>query len=132
MNPTAVVPELQNFGTCNACGRRIGWVRVARTSRRRPVDPDPRPNAEYALLRDGATVINLRATDVDLDLADSYEGPCFWDHAKTCPTPGTVTTRAILEAEGGYRNFYDPEKERARARLRAAGRSPWVKRHPGR
>jgi hypothetical protein len=66
---------------------------------------------------------------MDLNLADRHLGPCFWDHAKTCPVPGMKTARAVLEAEGGYR--VDPERERKRARLKAAGRSPWVERHPG-
>jgi hypothetical protein len=126
---TDVFPQLSEFGTCRSCGQRIAWVRIAHSGRSRPVDPEPKPNAEYALLRDGRTVVNLRRLDMDLDLVDRHEGPCFWDHAKTCSVPGMTTTRAILEDRGGYK--VDPERESARARLLAAGRSPWVKRNSG-
>jgi hypothetical protein len=104
-------------------------VTIKPDGRRRPVDPEPAEHGEYALLRDGATAINLRHQRVDLDLADRYDGPCFWDHRKTCRVPEMVTATAVLEAEGGYKP--DPERERKRARLLAAGRSPWVKRNPG-
>jgi hypothetical protein len=127
---TAVVPQLRDFGTCEACGQRIGWLLIKPDGRRRPVDPGPKPHAEYALRNDGISAFNLRHPSVDLDLADRQEGPCFWDHAKTCAVPSMKTARAVLAAGGGYRD--DPERERKRARLLAAGQSPWVKRYPSR
>lgn len=129
MTSTSVIPQLRNFAACEACGDKVAIVTVKPDGRRRTIDVEPKPLAEYALLRDGVTVINLRHPRVDLDLADRHEGPKFWDHAKTCRVPGMVTMRTILEAEGGYQP--DAERERKRKRLRDAGRSPWVKREPG-
>ena len=90
--------------------------------------PDPKPLAEYALLRDGVTAVNLRSPDVD-DRFEHYRGPRFWDHQKTCPVPSMTTARAALEHGLGYE--VDPHREEQRRRLIAAGRSPWVKRSPG-
>lgn len=129
MASTDVFPQLKDFGQCEACGQQIAWLVIKPGSRRRPVDTEPKPLAEYALRRDGISAFNLRHHTMDLDLADRYEGPCYWDHAKTCPVPGMKTVYAVLKAQGGYEP--GPERERARARLNAAGRSPWVKRHPG-
>jgi hypothetical protein len=123
---TAVIPQLRDFGTCEACGEQIAWVTIKPDGRRRPVDTEPKPLAEYALLRDGVTAINLRHAQIDLEMVDRHEGPCFWDHRKTCRVEGMVTAKAVLEAGGGWRP--DPERERKRQRLVDAGRSPWVKR----
>ena len=89
-------PELRDFGSCRSCGERVGWVTVKPGHLRRPVDPRPKPLAEYALLRDGVTAVNLRDAEVD-ERFEHYDGPRFWDHRKTCPVPSMVTARAALE-----------------------------------
>jgi hypothetical protein len=121
-------PELRNVSSCQSCGEPIGWVTLKPGHLRRPVDPDPLPLAEYALLRDGVTAVNLRSPDVD-DRFEQYNGPRFWDHQKTCPVPSMTTARAALERGLGYEA--DPYREEQRRRLLAAGRSPWAKRAPG-
>lgn len=90
---TPEMPELVEFGVCTACGQSIGWVTVRPGKTRRPVDPQPRALAEYALLRDGRVAVNLRNPTVD-PAFESYGGPRFWDHAKTCPVPSMSTARA--------------------------------------
>jgi hypothetical protein len=89
-------PALRDFSSCRSCGEPIGWVTVQPGHVRRPVDPDPKPLAEYALLRNGVTAVNLRSPEVD-DRFEHYDGPRFWDHQKTCPVPSMTTARAALE-----------------------------------
>lgn len=129
MNATAVVPQLSQFTICRGCKAKIAMVKVMPDRVWRAVDTEPHPLGEYALLRDGIRAVNLRHPWMDLDLADRHDGPCFWDHRKTCPARGVVTPASVLDVEGGYQ--VDPEKERARQRLKKADRSPWVKRNPG-
>jgi CRISPR-associated Cas5-like protein len=131
------LPELRNFGMCRSCGQRIGWVTIKPGTGRRPVDPEPRPHAEYALLRNGVTAVNLRDPGVDQQF-ESYEGPRFWDHRKTCPVPSLSTARAAIGQLLGYvedvyehdgrptRPHEDQAREARRRNLLAADQSSSV------
>ena len=122
------LPELVDFGICQACGQKIGWVTVRPGETRRPVDPEARELAEYALLRNGRAAVNLRHPSVDPSF-ESYDGPRFWDHAKTCPVPSMRTARSAVGQYLGYvddvyshngrpsRPHEDPAPEASRANL---------------
>jgi hypothetical protein len=129
------IPELRDSGICRGCGERFGWVTLRPGARRRPVDPEPKRLAEYALLLDGVTVVNLRDERVD-ERFESHTGPRFWDHAKTCAAPSMMTARVAVEqclglVDSAHRAPKSPEdryREEQRQRLRGAGRPPWVTR----
>jgi hypothetical protein len=126
VSQAAALPELQDLSICKACGQRIGWVTVMPAASKRPVDTEPRPLAEYALLRNGRTAVNLRDASVD-EVFEKYDGPRFWDHDKACPVPSMRTAAAglglVLRDLGGVKpNSFKQEREARRSALLRADR----------
>jgi len=120
--PSQATPELTEFTDCWACGRRVGWIRLEQ-DRWRLVDPEPRSGAQYALLRDGVSAMDMhdrRRINEASDLIYS-DGPRFGDHKHSCPLPSLRTLGwSAGSAPGGRRSRPDPSREaRREALLRA-------------
>lgn len=129
MISTRPVPTLSDLGVCEACGRPIGWVRVAPGEGKRPVDPDPHPRGEYLLLLDGKTAAAPRQDPrvAHMDLRPGLEPIRYFDHRRTCPVP-SLRTLAGGHTSPGFKGVYgydgratrsvaDPKREERRATI---------------
>lgn len=92
-------PQPLSRSSCRSCGAAIAWVRL-QNGKLRPMDVTPRPRGEYALLRDGRRVLDLRNEHlIAPNVADRVPHEIrYFDHGKTCRVPSLRTTRALLES----------------------------------
>jgi hypothetical protein len=92
-------PEPLSRSSCRSCGVEIAWVRL-QNGKLRPMDVTAHPRGEYALLRDGRSVLDLRNEElIAPDIADRVPDEIrYFDHVKTCRVPSLRTTRALLES----------------------------------
>lgn len=70
---------------CRSCGREIEWVIVAKSGKRMPIDPNPRPNGNIEILPtiDGET--GARMIEVVGKASISADHPRYVSHFTTCP-----------------------------------------------
>lgn len=71
--------------TCKRCGQRVNWA-ITRKGKRMPVDPQPDPEGNLAVHRDGKGEFRARVL-VDGEEPAGYERRCM-PHFATCPPPG--------------------------------------------
>jgi hypothetical protein len=92
-------PQPASRSTCRSCGVEIAWVRL-QNGKLRPMDVTPHPRGEYALLRDGRRVLDLRNEElIAPDVADRIPNEIrYFDHVKTCRVPSLRATRALIES----------------------------------
>jgi hypothetical protein len=77
-DPAATLPE----STCKGCGDRIKWVSTTQ-GRAMPLDPDPVPNGNVVIVRDGGGGLlaeYLRRTDTPAPGTPRYQS-----HFSSCP-----------------------------------------------
>jgi hypothetical protein len=77
--------EPADRGTCRACPAEILWVRVAKTGRNMPLDPEPREDGNAFLDVENRAVVVGKAAKARLLAAGRDPGPWYVSHFATCP-----------------------------------------------
>lgn len=65
---------------CNGCGAPVDWVRVAKTGKRMPLDPEPRADGNIGRIDGGDTVEYVLPGGGLFD-----DRPLYVSHFATCP-----------------------------------------------
>jgi len=67
-------------GTCKGCGAKINWVKMAKTGKAMPIDPEPNIDGNIILVDFGGTV-GIQAAMAEV----GFSTPQYISHFATCP-----------------------------------------------
>lgn len=79
-----IMKELE-MAECRSCHREIEWTIVAKSGKKMPIDPNPRPNGNVEILPNVDGETGMRMVEVVAKAAISAEHPRYVSHFTTCP-----------------------------------------------